>query len=104
MNAIKYHILSLTTMKFCIGCKEGMDYEFFYREKDSHCKDCMNKYQRDQRRKIKEEKQSDDIVVQLFKKLLEEQWSSSNSNIISKLDEISNKLDELIIRSRRADK
>ena len=104
MNAIKYYILLLTTLKYCIGCKEGMDYEFFFREKDSRCEDCTNKYQRDRRRKIKVEKQSDDIVVQLIKKLLEAQCSSSNSNIISRLDEISNKLDELIIRSRRADK
>lgn len=105
MNAIKYHILSLTTMKFCIGCEKQKEHEFFYREKDSRCKDCTNKYQRDRRRKKKEEKeeeQSEDIIIKVIDKLYREKYSSFNEEILRILEEIDDKLDKLIIRSRKA--
>ena len=113
MNAIKYHILSLTTMKICIGCEKWKEHEFFYKEKGSCCKECINKYQKEWRRKLKEEKekkeekeeeQSEDIIIKIIDKLYREKYSSFNEDIFRRLEEIDDKLDKLIIRSRRADK
>lgn len=80
--------------KLCIGCDESKRIEYFYREQDSRCKECTNQYQKDRRKKIKEERQTVDVASKIIDRFFEDKGYDET---LSKLQEISDKLDQLLL-------
>ena len=77
-----------------------------YRKRDSICKLCTNEYQTEQRKNQKASSTSEDIVVKIVDKLLDERSAALtdlNESILQKLEEIKKRLDKMALQDKNKD-
>src|SRR5947209_20097483 len=90
----------MSTKQPCKECGEN-DPMNFYRVKDNLCKVHYNEYQKERREKRKTSSSSEDVVVKIVDRLLDERSTALaelNDSLLQKLEEINKKLDKITIQ------